>query len=239
MTRPQPQPAPHLRPQPQPPPDTSSRRWTLAEKMLTVLAAILAVAAALLALQTAQIANAKEQVQASQQTTSSDLSSLQSQFDQLEDRNSELQSENARLRSQLGLPGPSADPEAPTIATVRHSGELTLALNGNMADLDSPASDPQWQTNGYELEYVRSNDKSLILGLYSPWLYLNATEANYDACRNQTGYRNDQSIDTTSIHPGDYMCIKTNEGRYAAMRVTNIEARQITFDVVVYNSPGS
>jgi len=211
----------------------------VAEKALAALTAVLALGSAFLGLQTANIIQAKEQAQAAEANKNSDLSSLQSQYDTLKTQYDAAQAENGRLRSQLGLGGPTADPQASAGVSVRHTGELVLASpNGAYADLDSPQSDPQWTTNrgGYsELSYYGQGN---IIDTSSPVLYLGDKKADYDTCRSQTGYSTND-IDMGSISAGEYFCWKTSEKRYAALRLTQLDGSKATFDVVVYDPPYS
>ncbi len=101
-----------------PPTDTGSRKWTVAEKLLTVLAAILALGTAFLGYQTAKVTQAKEQAQTVATNKNTDLSTLQGQFGQLKTQNDRLESDNTQLRSKLGLPGPAAGLQPPTGASV-------------------------------------------------------------------------------------------------------------------------
>ena len=85
---------------------TQSSRWTVAEKVLGVLAALLTLATGFLAYKTATITQAKEQALTVADDRSTNLSALQSQYDT-------LKSENARLRTQLSLGGLTANPQPP------------------------------------------------------------------------------------------------------------------------------
>jgi len=210
----------------------------VAEKALAALTAVLALGSAFLGLQTANIIQAKEQAQAAEANKNSDLSSLQNQYDALKSQYDAAQAENGRLRSQLGLGGPTANPQVSAGVSVRHTGELVLASpNGAYADLDSPQSDPQWTTNlggSSELGYYGQGDT--IDTKNSPVLYLGDKIADYDTCRSQTGYSTN-NIDVGSTSAGEYFCWKTSEKRYAALRLTQLDESKATFDVVVYDPP--
>ncbi len=214
--------------------DSAARRWTLAEKLLAVLTALLALGSAALGLWTAQITKAKQEAEASSVTKGADLSTLQGQFDQLTNQNQQLQSENAQLRSRLGLPGPTGNAQSPQSVAVRHSGPVTLSLDGNQADLDSPAADPQWQTGSQEIAYVSKN----TLRFYTPVINLDGKKSDYDTCRNTTGYRISSS-DTGSLAVGNYFCVKTSDKRYSALKITGLNAQTLSFDIVTYDPPGN
>lgn len=217
-----------------PPADSGSRKSTIAEKVLAVIAALLVVGSAYLGLQTARITQAKEQAQAAAATKNVDLSSLQGQYNQLQNRYDQLQRENADLKSQLDLPGPTADPQAPQTGSVRHSGQLVLA-SGVKADLDSPSSDPQWQTGLSDIRYYPGR---IVLYAHARALYLDDTEADYATCRNRTGYSS-RNIDTGTVAAGNYLCINTTDKRYAALKITQLNSAQIAFDVATFDPPDS
>jgi len=242
------QPPPYLRPKPgqsgpQPPPrprpepwhDDSTRRWTLAEKALSVAAGVLAVISAVLALQAAQISSDKDEAQQAEESRSEDLSSLQRQFDQLKNENSSLKAENERLRGDAGISGPTADPLSPSTVSIRHSGQITLAINGNGIDLDSPASNPQ--RNSGDTDFYYSSVGSLAFGRSSK-LLLGQTEANYDSCRESTGY-DDSNISGESFVVGEFICVKTSESRFSALKTIAVSSRSLSFDVVTYDPPES
>jgi len=194
---------------------------TALEKGLALMTAALALATGVLGYKTATINQAKDQAQAAVVSTNNDLSSLQAEFDA-------LQGENMRLKAQLGLPGPTADIQTSTAATVRHSGQLVLAATRS-ADLDSPSSNPQWNTDVSDIGY------SSEINVIALALYLGDERADYETCRNTTGY-SDEDFDIGSVAPGAYICVKTDERRYSALRITQLDSSKITFDVVTYDS---
>lgn len=87
-------------------------------------------------------------------------------------------------------PGLPPDPRASTAdARVRRSGQLTLATNRS-GDLDSPSSDPQWDNGLADIYYSGS---AIVTSTPSAdLLYLGSKEADYDTCRNTTGYSDEQ-----------------------------------------------
>jgi outer membrane murein-binding lipoprotein Lpp len=203
-------------------------RLTFIEKALGFVAAILALATAILGYKAATLSQAKDQVQAS---SSSQVSDLQARIQQ-------LQTENRQLRSQVNLSTPSASPQAPPVATVRHSGHLTLA-SFTYADLDAPSSDPQWASNnGTGSPDLYNAGTGLDPQYYAAALALGSTQATYDRCRNQTGYSATTRLKYGSMSLGQYFCWKTTDGRYAALRLTQLANSSVTFDVVVYDPPG-
>ena len=69
-------------------------------------------------------------------------------------------------------------------------------------------------------------------------LVLQDLKADYTSCRERTGYSS-SSIDSRSLKPGAYLCVKTDEKRYAALRLIDIDSSSATFDVVTYDPPDS
>lgn len=203
--------------------DATGGRLTVLEKVLTIMAALLALGTAFLGYKSATISDARDQAQAVVADTNNDLTSLQAEYDA-------LQAENMRLRGQLGLPGRTVDSPAPTTAaTVRRSGQLTLAAD-RYADLDSP-SDPQWDDAVLDISYSGSfiDNYSSSVSL----LYLGNKKADYETCRNTTGYSN-ESIGTVA---SAYICVKTDENRYSAVRIVQLDPSKITLDIVTYDPP--
>ncbi len=233
MTQTPPQPGPHPSPPPSSRSDTNSRRWTLLEKFLAIVGALLALGTAYLGYQTAQMTQAKEQAQAAAASKGAEASALQ-------DQNGQLQDQNNKLRSQLG--GPTAPPRTPTGPSVRHAGQLTLAaVSGGGADLDSPPSDPQW---GGSADLNSDGDlayggRNVDFGFYSEVLFMKSAKADYDSCSTTTGYGSghDSTIAVADFPIGSYICLKTNEKRYSAIRLIAVDASKATFDVVTYDPP--
>lgn len=191
-------------------------KLTVTEKILGVLTALLTLATGFLTYKTAVIAQAKEQVQ--------------SQYDA-------TQSENARLRTQLGIGGPTANPQAPPGATVRHSGQIVVSSSGDDIDLDSSQSNYQW--SGLEGDmYYDGNAIKLRPNIQE--LTLQDVKADYNSCSERMGYGDGGSdLERRSLQPGTYFCIKTNEKRYSALRLIQITPTTATLDVVTYDPPVS
>jgi len=204
-------------------------RPTIWISVLGLVAAGMTVLSAYLGLQTAQITQAKEQAQADAASKGSEASALQ-------DTNSQLQTENDALRSQLGAP--TATPLPSAGPSVRHAGQITLALGGSGVDLDAPDSDSQWgsparYTDNGDLMYVQD---SFILSSYGEALVLGDTKADYDSCRSNTGYAGG-AVDVSELPVGSYMCEKTGQNRYSALRLIALDSSKATFDVVTYDPP--
>jgi hypothetical protein len=210
-------------------------RMTVIAAVLGVVSALLAVAAGVLGYQTAMISKEKEQAQQAASTSGADVANLQKQV-------ADLQRQNAELKSQLeGGGGPTAAPTSPTGGSVRHSGQLTMNSDGNHADLDSPSSDPQWQTGATDIyATVTFGDPNSRYALStennSQQLYLGKQQADYEKCRTTTGYST-ESISFASLAAGDSLCWQTTEGRYSALKLLKISGNSATLDVVAYDPP--
>lgn len=211
----------------------AGRNWTMAEKVLAFFGALITLAASILGLITAQIVTSKEKAEQAAAVNQSELRALQDRFATLEQRNNALETENAALRARAGLPGPTAEPTPGAGVTVRHQGQLVLAFNGEEADLDSPQSNAQWDTDlgGPEIRYA---GRYLIVSTTA--LQLGSRQADYHSCSGTTGYT-PANIETRSVAVGDYLCIRTSDDRFAALRITQLDDRTVTFDVVVYDPP--
>jgi hypothetical protein len=132
--------------------------------------------------------------------------------------------------------GPTAETRASERGTVRHQGILTIATGGTQFhDLDSPASDPQWQTGGSDITYSSTRGEHTIFRTGGTFVLLGDEAADYDKCRNTTGYSRASRI--SDLDPGAYLCWKTNGGRYVALRVIELSAESITLDVASYDPP--
>jgi cell division protein FtsB len=224
-------------PQPNHPPDRSNRRWTLAEKVLTIFAALITVVSGVLGVQAAQISKEKEQLASSDQAKSQDLGSLQARLDQLNAENDSLRAENEAFRERAGLPGPTSRPQSSAGSSIRHAGQLTLAAGGSGVDLDSPSTDPQWgspasYTGDGDLDY---NGREFTVAFYGEYLLLGSEPADYDSCR-RPGYQGG-SFAVDEILVGEFVCEKTGDKRIAAIRLVELDSSKATFDVVTYDPP--
>jgi hypothetical protein len=212
---------------PQPQPDRSERRFSLLNKFLATLTALFALATAVFGLWTAQVTQDKKDAQAEAESSGAQASALQGQNDQLKTENSDLQSR---------LNGPTASAIPLAAPTERNSGQVTLSVNGNTADLDSPRTDPQWQTADSDVSFYGYNTERQVR--FSVPVIRIPTTADYDTCRSTTGYRQG-NYDATEIVPGQYFCLKTNGKRYSAVKIIGLTPQQLVIDVVTYDPPGN
>jgi hypothetical protein len=131
--------------------------------------------------------------------------------------------------------GPNGEPIAEAGVTVRHSGNITMTLDGNQLDLDSPARDPQWDTGSRDMLYGSYKTSTLLA--YSPSIYLQKKKADYDTCRETTGYKGNVSYESPNFNVGDYFCVKTDENRYSAVKIIELTDDKLTVNAVTYDPP--
>lgn len=74
--------------------------------------------------------------------------------------------------------------------------------------------------------------------VFVPVINLGATKADYSTCRNTTGYKAG-GYDAGSIAVGDSFCLKTQEKRYSAVKITGLTDQKLSIDVVTYDPPGN
>jgi hypothetical protein len=184
-----------------------------------------ALATGVLAWKTATISQEKAQAQTSAAQSGADVAALKQQV-------KSLQAETSRMKAQPAPGGPDATPQPTAGPALRHGGRIELSPGGPYLDLDSPDSDPQWQSSAYpEIRYVTGR-----INITAQAVYLGDTKADYNSCRNKTGYTSND-IDISSVSVGKYMCVKTSEKRYAAMKILELTPNKVTFDVTVYDPP--
>jgi hypothetical protein len=212
--------------------------------VLGVVTALLTVATAYLGVQTAKIGKEKEQAQQAATVKGADATSLRGQVTSLQSKVTQLNDDNSTLQSQLAnpttVPAPTITTSPPGSVTVRHSGQLTITdPHGGSFDLDSPASDPQWLTGPADLD-GRASGTTVTLnpGNGAERLNLGTKVADYNSCRNTTGYTPD-GFRFSSELVASYICWKTDERRYSALRVLNVSSNSATFDIVTYDPPAS
>jgi hypothetical protein len=204
--------------------DRSERRFSLLNKFLGTLSALLALVTAALGLWTVQATQSERSAQAQATSNGAAASALQG-------KNNELQDQNSQLRSQLNGPTASVLPGTP--ASVRHQGTISLSADGNTVDLDSPTTDPQWETDPWDVRYA-SNGAGLLV--FNTPAYKVSSPADYDLCRSTTGYKQG-NYDASEVPAGQNLCVKTSDSRYSAIKVIRIDKTELVIDVVTYDPP--
>jgi hypothetical protein len=164
-----------------------------------------------------------------------------------------LQKENEQLRGQIGdlqaqLATPSTGPTSsgdqpaqvplPGGLTERRStkktGPITLRA-GYKIDLDNNTS-PNWDPNSTSFTSMLELDwESGGLGIH----YDYAIEANFrdtQTCAEETAYHND-ALGLGDIHKGETLCIRTDQKRYASLRIVSVSPQALTFETTVWDPP--
>jgi hypothetical protein len=85
-----------------------------------------------------------------------------------------------------------------------------------------------------EVNYGFRDDK-VYLGGDGQLVAMSDNPASYKACEGITGYRGSQGFEPPLT--SQYFCIKTDQNRYAAIRVLSSDVKAVTVDVVVYDPP--
>jgi hypothetical protein len=207
-----------------PPPRRSEEKWKTAGQILAVVSGLLTVAASLLTLLTVNANHEKNLAQSTAADRGSQLTSAQQEISSLKQQTSQP-STTAETATTPASPG----------ATVRHAGNVSIAP-GFSVDLDAPGSDPQWGT-------MSSNDgkgdldfdgRSFGYSLFSTTVKLpDSSAGSYDACRDETGYEHGR-YPVDDLAPGQRYCVKTLDGRFAALRLISASTTKVSFDVTTY-----
>ena len=118
---------------------------------------------------------------------------------------------------------------------MRHQGNVSIAP-GFTVDLDSAASDPQWGTAGSNTSkndlYFDGHGFSFE-GSSTTVKLPSSAERTYDSCRKETGCeRGNYTLD--DLAAGQSYCVKTGDGRFAALQLTAANPAKISFDVTTY-----
>lgn len=221
-------------PAPTPAPRRSeSRRASLLEKGLGVLAALLGVVSALFGYQAATATSERNQAQDVATTNGADAATLRNLLDGTNAKLAEVEAENERLRQRTGAP---SNP-----STVRHEGPLSVAYGGN-ADLDSQ-SDSKWAATvetGADLFYGTSGGRrDFYVGNSATGVFLGAKVANYEVCSALNTYVDSTRIYAGELSSGTYLCIKTGSKRYAAVKIVDFNDDYIAVEIVAYDPPSA
>jgi hypothetical protein len=228
-------------------PQGNSHKWTVIEKLLAVAAAIFALATAWLGFQTAQLSNERERANTEAQSSGAEVLALEAQVRQLEAENQQLREgsssasdpgNNPTPDASGGTAGPNTDPILGASPIARHQG--TIVLRSAHVDLDAPASDSQWsEVSGGRVEMWRGEHGDLLqIFNGSTWLPLGPEPANYATCSTQSGYTN-TDVEEGQVQEGEYICVKTSERRFAAIRLLEIGLDHVKLDVTTFDPPAA
>jgi cell division protein FtsB len=207
--------------------ERAKRRWSALERFLALLVALLGVGTAYLTFLTATANHDKNEAQTSASDSSTELTSAQKE-------NARLKATVADLQKQLGerqSPTTTGTTPAGSAGTVRHSGTLTVTKDVP-ADLDAPATDPQWTSPGppdlaYPNEFAPTG--------WAFMLDLHGTAATYETCRTTTGYAK-AGFKRGDLVAGQNLCVETSDKRFTAMKVTRVDDSAVTMEVTTYEN---
>lgn len=191
-----------------------------------------------------------------------DTAAVQASIDALQSRVAVLESAQAQIESRAQVlatssattPSPESTPALPSAAetssspasatapsasfeaSVRRTGTLSRVNGG--ADLDAPATAADWtgDTDDIQINSASSSISTLngaqllLLGKNADG---NPVIANLQTCT--SGSYSTQPIDLSGLYNSPGICVKTSDGRFAAM--TYLSSYPYTFAVTSYETP--
>jgi hypothetical protein len=184
------------------------------------------------------ITSHQAQTQAQSQAASSDaqVKDLQQRLGKAQQSLTQDQQQISDLQSRLsdaGTPMPTADT---TGGGIFHSGSVTLADGAN-ADLDAPASDPQWGGPAVTSASDVAWGYGAGLEIYANWVRI-SEPATYETCRTTTGYTSSGTLELKYLVRGAHVCVHTDDDRYSVLTVpqTADVHGPLKLGIVTYNS---
>ena len=210
--------------------EKAKRGWSFLERFLTLVVALLGVGTAYLGYLTATANHDKNAAQSSASDKSAELTNAQQENERLKTTVADLQQQLANRQADPGTAPQGTTPQG-SAGTVRHKGTLTLAMHQS-ADLDAPATDPQWDSSGQNDLWFQVD---LMPTPFAKMLNLQGTVATYETCRDTTGYGG-TVIKGGDLAAGQNLCIETSEKRFTAMKVTQVAKASVTLEVTTFNS---
>jgi TolA-binding protein len=175
----------------------------------------------------------------------SDNNQLQQDLSATESDNQKLQAEIESLREQLEsvgatpLDSPSAGATPTPSEPVRHSGEVTLAENGDQIDLNAPSTDDLWEGDG-SVGYDFAELYEGQLRLYSvDSLPLQGKTADYQTCSTSSGYGGGDGTGYTYYDPASLRgdrCFRLESDRFASITFVRADGDRMTFAVTTWEN---
>jgi hypothetical protein len=171
----------------------------------------------------------------------SDNNQLQQDLSAVQADNEKLQSENQSLREQLDAAGvtPSGAPSPPSEISgpVRHSGEVTIAEDGDRIDLNAPSTDPLWAGDGWQTQdYAELSQRQVVLWYVDSLPLDNGKTADYETCSKNSGYAGGSGgtleLDPSSLR-GD-QCFRLASGRFASITFVSGDAERVTLAITTW-----
>lgn len=232
-------------PPPAPPPgltrdERRHRRWTMAERLLAVLAAALGVAAGVLGVWGTRASTERDELEATADSLVEERNDLSDDLSQAHDRIDQLETE-ATSTTTTTTPDNPDDTGADAPGTVtpgaagifRQTGDepVTFAA-GYGIDLDG--RDPNWGVgSGGDISLSRHSD-GLSLFIPSRTIALVDEEPSYADCDAQTVLQDSFSAELTVV--GQRMCIRTLDDRWAYVEILGLDPGRetVTLHIVVW-----
>ena len=228
---------------PPPPPSTGGggdrrqRHWTMAERVLAVLAAALSVVAGGLGIWGAQATSERDDLETTADSIAEERDDLDDQLEAARQRIDEL--ETAATSTTTTTEADSAGATAPGEVTpgaagvFRQTGDspVTFAYDYGI-DLDT--RDVNWGVDSGGDIHLSKHSDGLSLFIPSGTIALVDQEATYDDCEAQTVLQDSFSAELTVV--GQQFCTKTSEGRWAYVEIVGLDPGRetVTLHIVVW-----
>lgn len=127
----------------------------------------------------------------------------------------------------------------PPVHPIWHAGKVML-MNDSRVNLDAPADDPRWQ-----VDEIKGGDIRIAAGVEidndapNASAFIATGPPTYDTC-NTSGYGGlTFSLALVDMKAGSkVLCVLTDEGRIAALKLASVTGEAATFSVTVYQKSG-
>ena len=168
-------------------------------------------------------------------------SSLQSAYDLATSSNAQLASQVSSLQSAVtttvtvtpSSTSGSGSSAADGVGTVYHADPLVLLPSGDAANLDAPSTDHGWTRtvdNGFpDFSFNGVEFRGQAFSQIKQ-----SNKGDYPDC-SSSGFGG-AAIPYLEVPVNSFICVKTSDGRYAALQLQSADPKQATFDVKVYDN---
>jgi hypothetical protein len=192
--------------------------------VLGVLGAALTCLTAYFGLMSSRATTERDEAQASASALSSSVDDLKA----------DLSAQTQLPASATAAPTANA-PTPPAETKIRHEGDLDITASSNGADLDAPATDPQWGRFSHalspELLDLRPSGVGTLVGFTAA--VQPTGSADRATCAAETGYQIDQ-FGTDNLVPGTVWCVHTSADHFGSVKVTAFNGKVLSLHVVVW-----
>ncbi|MBM7807773.1 hypothetical protein JOD57_003610 [Geodermatophilus bullaregiensis] len=114
---------------------------------------------------------------------------------------------------------------------------MQLVINGDAIDINAPSTEETWragQLTDYDPGAVSLNTGYLRVHSASQQFLDPGQAGSYEICSTRTAYTSAFSGNEPNELDGRDLCIRTEEGRYAVIRLVNQSDDLITFSITVW-----